>query len=236
MSILINKNGADLFVISKAAWSAMNTRVGEVLAGTLIPKAVVKEISVYPKLLSSCDLWKNTTFPQLISQSERMSLYARTAAEDFKDLNAKVKLVKGTSLPKNLQLETVKVLSTLQRNTMLLATGFETIESQLSDFLTYNKACDKALMAYVEKSGSSLALNSLESDIASFEKALSGLKGTWMALANDLSNGMKAPIDVTLPFIESLNIDAAVIQWENIVQEAQAFPSMAQRQEELWVH
>ena len=233
MSILINKNGADLFVVSKAAWLTMNTRAEKVLAGTLVSKDVEKEIAVYPKLLSSCELWQKNTFPQLIIQAERMSLYAWSAAEDFKDLNAKIKLVEGNSLPENLQFETAKKLATLKRNTMLLATSFSIEENQLSDFITYNKVFDKEWMAYVEKSGSKLVSNALDSDIQAVEKALSGLKGTWISLSNDLSNAMKVPIDITLPFIESLNIDAAVIQWDSMVHEAKAFVSMAGTQEEL---
>jgi len=227
MSILINENGADLFTIPNESWVVINQWVGEIFTGRGFVPVLTKVLPAYPAGLKSCELWTTKTYPQLILQSEKLSTYAKQAIDDFSDLNTKVKSIRETPVPVAIQHQTIAVLDALIKRTAPLAKDFSILENQLSDFLTANIQLRKQMDTEIEAAF-------FEKETLVFEQALRRLNGTWLALYDDLRNVNSTPIDPTLPFIESLNIDAAIIQWENIQKEAEAFPIMAVNQEELW--
>lgn len=235
MSVLINENGADLFRVPVAAWSSIISRVREIFTGTVFTKLLSEIIPVYPELLAACHLFKETTFPGLIQEAVKLSAYAREAIADFSTLNAKVQSISGTTVPMDIQNQTIELLKALQERTSPLATSFSILETQLNDFISLNVQYGQEVHALVQRDNLPI-LPDIEQEIKTVQNALFRMNGTWMSLSNDLENVLRTPIDLTMSFMEALNIDAAIIEWKSIQEETAAFSSVVKEIEalELW--
>ncbi len=235
MSVLINENGADLFRVPVATWSSIISRIREVFTGTVFTKLLSEIIPVYPELLAACHLFKETTFPGLIQEAVKLSAYAREAIADFSTLNAKVQSISGTKVPMDIQNQTIELLRALQERTSPLAISFSTLETQLNDFLSLNVQYGQEVHALVQRDNLPI-LSDIEQEIRTVQNALFRISGTWMSLSDDLENVLSTPIELTMPFMEALNIDAAIIEWKSIQEETAAFSSVVKEIEalELW--
>ena len=103
---------------------------------------------------------------------------------------------------------------------------------ELRIFLTANKVVDAEIALNKKILDSFWA--PLGIIITNVEAAAGAVTGTWLAILDDLKNTVASDLNVTLPFIESLDIDAALIAWQDIKSEAAAFPANMSNQENYW--
>lgn len=233
---LSNTSVSELFTIPNSDWTAVNKRVGVVL----VAKKIASEISTmfidYPALLTQCETWQLTTFNGLIAESQALAKYANTAITTFSALNSKIKpLIKnGAPVTEVIQVEIKTALQQLNASTKIIVTQFTTLNKTLSAFLTANEVVDKEWETIKNNYGN--FWTSIETEILSFENSTQHLLSVWSAIKDDLNSATNPDIIVDIPFIESLNIDAAIVKWQTIYNEANAFPTAVSNQKQYWTN
>jgi|GEM_PF-3076380 len=236
MPNLASSSVSQICTIPTSDWTMINKRVGVVLAAAQIQSSIVAYLPSYPTLLTSCTLWQQSTFTGLITQSQALVLYATTAINNFTTLNQAVKGIDGQGgvVPDNIKQQTLSLLQKLASDTTSLAAAFDNLSKQVISFLNNNLAVDAQVEKYKDILGSFWA--PVGAYITSLEQAAGLVTGEWTAITNDLQNILSTQIDVTMPFLESLNLEAAIVQWKNVQSEAAAFPNMVNGQQQYWVN
>jgi hypothetical protein len=235
---LADNSTGNVYAIPAADWTAINKRVGSV--AVLIPimgeAAVTSMLSHFPALVNSCSVWKQTTFHGLIYQSQALYTYTGKAITNFGKLNTTVKeVMQGAStVPDSLKQMTTAALQQLATDTAPLATAFNSLSAQMITFLSDNEVVDGEAAKYKDTLGNFWA--PLGDSIKALEDAAGLVTGNWRAINDDLNNVLASPIDVTMPFIESLNIDAALVSWQSVQAEAGVFAGMVSGQEQYWTN
>lgn len=231
---LANSSSGQLFTVPADDWTAINTRVGVVMAVSQIQIDVSQYLPGYPSLLASSQLWKSNTFNGLIGYSKSLADYASIAIADFSSLDQSVKSIaaQGVSMPDDVKRQTTALLQKLAGDTAAMGTISNTLSGQILQFLNDNRIVDAQIAEH--KDALNFLWPSIEAAIALIENSAGLVAGEWKAISDDLSDVLSSDIDITIPFVESLNIDAAVISWQSLQTEASAFPSMAAGQEKYW--
>jgi hypothetical protein len=234
MTPLAHPTTAEIFTIPAADWTAINKRVGTVLVLEPLGAIVSKTLPGYPALLTSSKSWVNTTYDGLVSQSRALADYAGRAISTFGDLSAAVKQVPaGATPPPPLQELTAAVLAALAESTGPLAAAFNSLSGQVQEFLTANKAVD-AEFAAAEGAELGVYWAPVAAQLALLENAAGRVMGDWNAITSDLATLQRPAVDVTMEFIESLQLDAAVVAWTAVRTEAAAFAATVAGQKQYW--
>ena len=187
-----------------------------------------------PNILPLTLLWQSTTFNSLINLSEQITTYAATSISAFQQLNNQISAIHGQQITPALQLVTESVISNLNTRTQVLITEVNSCLSDLKNFLLANQAFDGFLTTNYPLFS---VLNVAQFDpgtLNTFEASVEKVIGTWNAISNDLQAAVGQPLNVTLPFLESLNINNAITDWMNIQSETQSFSSFAGNQTQYW--
>lgn len=237
MVSLASSSVSEIFTIPVNEWTAINKRVGEVLATVNLRDYITSVLAGYPNLMSSCQQWQSNTFTGLIAHSQVLSNYSGQAIKDFGSLNAQVKQViqsGSQNLPDNLKQQTIDLLKKLSNDTTPIAVQSNLLSTEVLTFLNSNITVDAQMAKFKDSLGS--FWEPLGANINTLETASGHVTGVWSAITDDLSNTLDLPIIVTIPFIQSLNIDAAIVSWQNIQQEALGFPTMAAGQQQYWTN
>ncbi|WP_163398727.1 hypothetical protein [Flavobacterium fluviatile] len=237
MVSLASGSVGEIFAIPVSEWTAINKRVGEVLATQNVKDYIPSVLSGYPDLLNSCLQWQSYTFSGLVENSQKISAYSAQAISDFGSLNAKVKEVVqsgGQTLPDNLKQETIDLLKKLSTSTAPIAAQSNLLSSDVINFLKCNSIVDIQMAKF--KGSLDVFWEPLGNNIKVLEDAVGHVTGVWNAITNDLEHLLSLPVIVTIPFIESLNLDVAIASWQDIQVQAKAFPAMTAGQEQYWTN
>jgi hypothetical protein len=223
---------AQLYTIPVADWTAINQRVGMVLLEAPIASVVESELPGFGALLTACQTWSGSTFQTLIDQSNALNAYATTAITNFTALQQTVDALTSNTVPMAVQQQTTTALRQLATDTGPLAQAFATLSVQVADFMKANQLVDSELNQFQSILGSTWQP---VIDITNAINQATGLvNGAFQAINKDLQTAIADQIDVTMPFLESLSISAAVTDWQRIQSETAAFPSMANDQKQYW--
>ena len=234
MTPLAQPTTAEIFTIPAADWTAINKRVGTVSILERYEPFVSKTLPGFPALVASSALWANTTYDGLVNQSRVLADYAGRAISTFGDLSAAVKQVPAaTPPPPSLQERTTAALAALAESTGPLAAAFNSLSGQVQEFLTTNKAVD-AQFAAAEGAKFGVFWAPVATQFALLENAAGRVMGDWNAITSDLATLQRPAIDVTMEFIESLQLDAALVAWTSVRSEAGAFASHTSGQKQYW--
>jgi len=225
---------SSMYAIPAADWTAINQRVGSVLAIAPAKDVISQTLSQYPALLDSSQQWTQSTFQGLITHARELNGYAGSAMSNFSQLHAALEGVKqgGGAVPPGVQQQTASVLQQLAQDTAPLAAASGALATSMRAFLTDNQVVDGEIARFQAVLGSFWA--PVGATIAALEQAAGRVTGGWSAITDDLNNVLAAPIDVTLPFLESLEIQAALASWQAVQAETGGFASLAAGQEQYW--
>lgn len=234
MPDLTNKTLAQLYTIPATDWEVINKRVGIVIEAQSIQSYISAYLPDYPTLLNLCQLWTQTTFTGLKAQSTAISNYSTKAITNFSKLNNSIKQIGDQSgtVPANIKEQTKNLLDELACDTKTLSGVVSTLLTQVRNFLTHNEIVDSQIAKHKDKLGDFWP--NVSKYISDFESATGLVMGEWQAISNDLSTVVSSPIDVTMPFLESLSLDVALTTWQSISVETSAFPSNVAGQEKYW--
>lgn len=224
--MLANKAVTDLYTISVKDWEAINKRVDSVFKLKNIKDAVSRTIPGYPDLLISSELWEASTFNNLVIQSGEVTKYAETAIFNFNELNDEVKKIKGDEVPQDIQNQTRTILNSLSISTSNITVEVFNSSTEVSLFMKDNQVVD---IEMAKNSGVlGIFWEPLGKIISDVEYATGKVNGAWKAIEDDLHSAISKDIDVDMPFIMSLDIDASIILWKQVAKEAHAFPDHVQ--------
>lgn len=227
---------SNVYAIPTANWTAINKRVGAVLSTVNVEGFMTQLLPQYPALMSASQFWQQSTFNSLITQSQALYNYANTAIGNFNTLNRNVQAVQqqGSSIPGELQQETIQVLQALKTATDPLAASFNSLFTAVQTFLTANEVVDAEIALVKQRFGS--FWGPLGDTIQTVEQSIGLVTGNWQAITDDLKNAIVSPVSVDLPFIESLNIQAAIVSWQSVQAEAGAFAGNVAGQQQYWTN
>ena len=138
-------------------------------------------------------------------------------------MNAAVSKISGPTVPDDVKKLVEDSLRDLQENTSPILASTEVTAANLRSFLNKNQVVDAEIALNKEKLGDFWA--PLGDIIDALETAAGNVTGSWSAISNDLANTVSKEINVTIPFIEALDIETAIICWNNVKTESTAFAS-----------
>ena len=230
--MLANNEITDLYTISKKNWESINSRVGNVFKLKNLEDVVSKTIPGYPDLLDSSELWSQSTFKNLISQSVDLADYADKAIANFSELNNQVKEIKGDEVPIAIQNQTKSLLISLADDTKIIANSANNLDNQVEEFMKDNTIVDKEMS--LNSSSIGIFWEPLGEIITSVEIATSKVTGAWEAIEDDVAIAIDKEVSITMPFIMSLDLDASIILWQRVSDEARAFPSEVEGMKSFW--
>ncbi|MBD2752515.1 hypothetical protein [Spirosoma validum] len=236
MPTLASSSVSQLYTIPASDWTLINKRVGVILEAQPAQAFITQYLNAYPALLRSSLLWQQTTFNSLVDLSHQLANYADKAIVNFCSLNEQVKAVsKGDGVVTDeLKQLTKSLLQQLAADTTPMASSYKLVSTQVLNFLNDNVAVDSQIAAHKDQLGNLWA--PIGEQITLLENAAGLVVGEWQAITADLTNTLASPIDVTMAFLASLNIEAALVCWRSIQAEASAFPSMVAGQQQYWTN
>ena len=222
----------ELFTVPADDWTAINQRVGMVLFAKSIAGDIEKELTGFGALEDACQAWAVGTFQSLIDASEGLGAYAASAIQDFSALNEAVRGLVGDTVPAIVQQQTAAALSRLQSTTLPLVSEFADLSQKVTAFMNLNRQIDAELDHARSVMGLSWA--SVASIAQAIDSAVGLVNGAFQAIYHDLLDGLSISINVTLPFLEGLDLGLAIQTWARIQVETSAFAALAAAQKQYW--
>jgi hypothetical protein len=221
---LASSSLGQLYSLPANDWHLINQRADIVVYAGPQAADIAPELPAFPALLESSTRWKQSTFGALTAQAQALAGYAATAIQNFSSLDTEVKAASSTGIvPDSLKQLTLSCLQKLAADTAPLASASSTLSAEVLRFLNDNIAVDAQIAA--QKSSFGIFWPSVQATITALEDAAGLMVGEWRAITDDLTATLASPIDVTMPFLESLNIEGALVSWQNVQAEAGAFAS-----------
>ncbi|MEO6700795.1 MAG: hypothetical protein ABI140_00465 [Jatrophihabitantaceae bacterium] len=217
-----------LFTVPDSDWTAIDQRVGYAIKLSNIADQVTQYLPGFSALVTACRTWRDSTFPGINTAAASLNSYSREAVTEFTELQAK--LGPGNDLSPQLRELVITTLRQLADQTAPLNDQFRLLAGQIADFTDLNRAVDAQVDAFVNKLGPQW--KSILPSTRKVDDATGLVRGTWEALSSDLNALVSEPIDVTEPFVLSLQIDSALLAWTNLQAEAAAFGKLAADQEQ----
>ncbi|MGI8666828.1 MAG: hypothetical protein ACR2N4_12470 [Jatrophihabitans sp.] len=217
-----------LFTVPESDWTAIDQRVGYAIKLANIADQVTQYLPGFSALVAACRTWRDGTFPGIGSAATNLRGYSRQAVAEFAELRAK--LGPGNDLSPQVQQLVIDTLRELAEQTVPLNNQFHSLAGEIADFTDLNRAVDAQVDAFVNKLGPQW--HSILPSTRKVEDATGLVRGTWEALSADLNALVSEPIEVTEPFVLSLQIDVALLAWTNLQAEADAFGQLAANQEQ----
>ena len=227
---LSNPALAQLYTIPTAHWTAINRRVGAVLLMADIAGTVVQDLPGFTELEAACQAWSASTFQDLAEYARHLDDYAAEAIALFQPLQEQLAALPPGPLPDSFRQEASDALWHLQTATLPLTSGMAALSAAVATFMQLNQQVDARLMQYQQ---SVPGWASLSRETAAIDEASGLVNGAWQSLADSLTYVLH-DIDISAPWLESLNIDLAIQTWANIQTEARAFASQAGDQQKYW--
>ena len=137
-------------------------------------------------------------------------------------------------MPDNLQQQTISTLETLKNNTMPLKNSSDTLSSEVLNFLTCNIIVDNQMLKYKDVLGN--FWDPIGNNINTLERSAGHVTSVWNSITDDLNFALSSTVAVDFAFVASLNIDTAIMNWQNVKTESAAFPTMTNGQEQYWTN
>ena len=136
-----------------------------------------------------------------------------------------------------LKQETVATLQKLSSDTTALAASTNLLTQQVLAFLNDNKVVDNEVEQHKDIFDElGINWNTVTDYLITLENDVALVTGEWSAISDDLKNTLSNSVDLSIPFLESLNIDAAIVTWQNVQNEASAFTALVAGQTQFWTN
>lgn len=228
MTALVHDDVSKLFTVPASDWTAIDKRVGmcirfqSMLSGPgMMPS--------FPALLAQSMVWRSSTFPSLVSQSGALGAYAASAIADFTPLQQRIAALDpaAASVPNDVAAAVRAALQRLHDSTVTQTNSFSALVQPIDAFRIASDGMD----ADLAHGSFAASFPAVTAHTAVISNAIAHVEGRWVALRDDLA-GATGTIDITMPFLTSLGIAAAVASWTRIRDEAIAFGSMAAGQQQ----
>jgi hypothetical protein len=235
MTTLTNNALGQSFTVPKQGWTAINIRVGKTNATAGVASYIEQYIPEFPRLIQVCNVWTDQTFDSLINQSAAISRYAATAITGFRALLDVIKKLDPAQpkVPDAVQQQTIRLLTDLSKATDVLSKAIADVNAQINSFSSVNQSVDARIFRYKDKLEVFWA--PLGNIITHIDNATHLVTCIWLTLALDLQQYVRTTPDVNLLFLKKLDIEAALLCWKSLQEEADAFHQISESQKQYWV-
>ena len=185
-------------------------------------------------ILPYSQLWQSTTFASLINLSSQIDIYASTSISTFEQLNNQLSSINESQLNAQLQADILTAIKDLNVRTNLLLGNVNNTMNNIRNLLIVNQEFD----GFLTSNSALFSLLNVEQfetgTINIFEANVEKVLGIWNAISNDLAETLSENIVVSMPFVEGLNLNEAILEWENIQIEVKNFTAFAGNQSQYW--
>jgi hypothetical protein len=228
---LTDQTLTQLYTIPVEDWIVIQRRVGIVaFAAFLGETAAETRLPGFPRLAMVCKQWQEGTFQALVDHCGVLNAYAGNALHNFEALQTAIAaLPAGPTVPTDVQQQTQTALRQLSEATTPLVAEDERLAGAVHDFMLAHQQTNRELK---NKFGDSWP------DLTNITKAVDNatglVNGAFQAIDEDLKNAISDKIDVNMAFLESLDISAAIVDWQRIQTETAAFTSHANDLKQYW--
>ncbi len=220
-----------LFTVPESDWTAISKRVSLAILAKDIAESIAQYLPDFPTLVTVCEKWKYTTFSGLVTQSHNVSDYSKQAIKNFTELQNKIAgLNPDDDLPATIKQEAENTISQLAHSTDTLSNTTSDLYDQVNAFTMQNNIVDAKIDSYAAKLGSDW--QSIKTSSDKVDNAAGLVLGTWQSITDDLHNVTSGSIKITTAFLLNLDIQSAILAWQGLRNEADAFASMAKNQDQ----
>jgi hypothetical protein len=223
---LASDDVASLFAVPADDWTAINKRVGLVWLARNIVSSIERYLPTFPALETASQTWKDATFPGLVQQAGAIATYSGQAITGFTSLQSAIQgLDPNAPLPANVKTQAQTTLDGLATSSSTVAATAKSLGNDVAAFTSQNQIVDQKIHDYIGVLGSDWTVLTAETDAV--DQAVGLVRGSWSAIVDDLANVTSGQIQITTAFLLGLDIASALLSWQHIQVEAQAFASMA---------
>lgn len=223
---LADANISSLFTISHQDWLAINYRASAVVGLQAIRNYVSQFILNYSDLLAVSLKWQTTTYPDIKHYASALVNYAEDATMAFSKLQSDISGLSPTDqLTPALKGEATQAIKKLHDQTEALSTQFNALNTDIAAFSDQNMIADAKVKELIQKFGPQW--QDLTQVITAVDNATGHVRGAWQAINDDLKAIAKDEIDMTMQVLLELDIQSALLAWQDIKKEASDFISEA---------
>ncbi|HEY8159506.1 MAG TPA: hypothetical protein VIF10_12465 [Methylobacter sp.] len=232
-----------LFTIPKSDWMVISYRVGATIvaddANASGPISTI--LPDFPQLIPVCRNWNSVIFPGLLTYSEQLKTFAAQTVQELTSLNNTLTALNPAApLPSSVIQNVIDTFSQINSSASNLYDAMSNLQPELNKFFNENAVINNEISSFQAAVTESIKTLGEKSPMFQFlfmqvaidfdntvDKAAGLAYGAWQAIIADLNDVISGKINITMPFLLSLDIGAAINSWETIQTEAAAFASMA---------
>ncbi|WP_025739131.1 hypothetical protein [Salinivibrio socompensis] len=223
---LTDTSVSSLFSVSHQDWLAINYRASAVVGLQAFRNYVSQIIPNYDALLEVSTKWQKSTYPNIKTYATNLVTYADNATTSFTALQSSVTgLSVNEPLPDSVKLDATMAIKDLHDNTIMLSDHFNTLNTDIAAFSEQNRIADAKAKELIHKFGPQW--QNLADIITSVDNATGRVRGSWQAINDDLAAIATGDVDMTMQILFDLDIQSALLAWQDIKKEANDFISEA---------
>ncbi|MCF2447737.1 hypothetical protein L0657_27530 [Dyadobacter sp. CY345] len=234
MTSLISQSLGRLFTVPEHDWTAINKRVGEAAAGAEVAQYLSEYIPEFPVLITVSKLWQDQTFESLIDLSAAVSLYAGNAVYGFQELLMAISQLDKSSdkVPDSVRHLTCLQFDNLTQSTSALSKIVSSVGVNILDFLYVNQEVDIRIARYTSRLG--IYWEPLGETILKVDSAVTKSTADWFSLADTMQRILDVKPEITMCFLQNLDINTAITCWKKLQIEADSFNTFSENQVHYW--
>lgn len=234
MTALTSQSLGRLFTVPEHDWTAINKRVGEAAAGAEVAQYLSEYIPEFPVLVTVCKLWQDKTFESLIDLSAAVSLYAGNAIYGFQELLRAMSQLDRSSdkVPDNVRQLACLQFDNLSQSTFVLSKIVSSVGVNILDFLYVNQEVDIRIARYTSQLG--IYWEPLGETIIKVDSAVAKSTGDWFSLMDTMQRILDVKPEITMSFLQNLDINTAISCWKKLQVEADSFNTFSEDQIHYW--
>lgn len=234
---LTNAQTGALFTIPIFSWQSLAqiTSLGSQQAPGPIPDPHLVVTLDYPALYQACRDYNEQIVNAIMQQAVSVASYASTAISSFGSLNNMINsLPPNEPIPVDVQNLTAGFLTLLGNSTSNLVPNLQQISSQISNLV---EAYTDNYNQYNQNNGQPVPGNPFFQycfflqemfgqtafNFGTFTVPLQEMTGAINAISSDIAAYISQKVPVTYPFLESLNLEACIVEWQSLQKKASMF-------------
>lgn len=186
-----------------------------------------------PTVMTECVDWAAGDFHNLVRLANEVASYAHRAGSKCEELFFSIN-PRNSQMTPGMRNMAGDMLQGLFENTMLINGDLQSVLTKMKGFLSSHERFNQF---FITNSFLIPMINLPQIQLSAFndfDSSIEAVLGAWNALSNDFSGMTSENINITLPFLMSLDLKSAMIAWGNIEKEASSFAQSAAEQEKRW--
>ena len=236
---LVGKHMVATFTLPREDWSAIDTRIAAALSLEPIADTVVHTLPNYRELLEVCKSWQSDTWPSMIAQAQAIADLSSVTMTSYQLLDDYIKklddyikkLDDSRPLTDDEKDHVHKIINPLSAAFSSRQSALEDVDDALVHFSNVNQNTDARLQSIKGALGPEWTM--IGTETSAIDQAVGAMRGDWGAVVDDFQALSDGKLEMTTAFLLDLSLESAILGWQNLGQEAQAFAAQGNPPETL---